>query len=170
MHIERYRETVNQLASTKSDTRFSNKGNEHAQIVVEAMVRNAIYEINIFSGRLSKDFYTSSAILDAFKSFFENATRRLTILTEFTPDNESVKALTELASDEQIIIRSLNTCSDDERSKKSISHFMTADGQAYRFEIADASREAVVNFNEPDVAQALNKIFDAHLNKLTAIA
>lgn len=163
MQIDRYAEVVQRLAKDKADSRFSNKGPEHARVVVEAMFLNASSSVKLYTGCLKKDFYTSEPVLGSLKDFLKRSKGALTILCANNPDSETVSAIRGAPFGGEIRIL---TMSQDESSGSNNEqhHFMTADGVAYRLEIDDSAREAIVNFNEPSVATALNKWFDSKVS------
>lgn len=167
MNIERYRETVNELARAKSDSLFSNKGTDHALVVIEALLSNAEHCVNIFSGSLKEDFYGNPKIREALEKFLSEPARQMSILTENEPSEKIIDAIKSLATEDQVSIYRINEAKSKGRIKRMPGHFITADNQAYRFETSDESREAVVNFNDPEIATNLNKLFYLYTNKLS---
>lgn len=160
MQIDRYQEVVQRLAKEKIDSRFSNKGPEHARVVVETMFRHASSSVNLFTGCLNKDFYTSEPVLESLKDFLARTKGALTIICASTPDSDTVSVIKQSEFGSNVQIRVLSPAEAGTGNHVQ-HHFMTADGVAYRLEVNDAAREAVVNFNEPAVAMTLNNWFDA---------
>lgn len=164
MEIDRYRDVVNRLAVDKVNSRFSNKGPEHASVVVDAMFRNATSSIKLYTGQLNTAFYTSDNVFEALRSFLQDKKGSLCILSERTPDAEAVEKIKALTADTHLSLHVLNKTTQ----ALPLGHFMTADNMSYRLELNDEAREAVVNFNEPLIATTLNKLFDTHLENHSA--
>lgn len=158
MEIDRYKDVVDRLAAEKKDSRFTNKGPNHAGVVVAAMLRNATSNVKLFTGKLPSNFYTSDDVLDAFKTFLAKGS--VTVLVADTCDDVSLQKLKEVNAGKPLTFFALN-----EKIEKMPPHFMVADGQAFRLEMDDAKAEAVVNFNEPKIAATLSGIFDSLVEK-----
>jgi hypothetical protein len=151
MHIDQYRK-----ASEKVNSRFSNKGNDHAAIVVEHLFRTAENTIRIYSGCIAADFYVKDSLKTAVKEFLDKEEARLLIITENAADAATKDYLDQFG--DRVSIKSLE---DNTGAQKALGkHFMVADGRAYRLETDDANREAVVNFNEPGIAGVLTAMFE----------
>jgi hypothetical protein len=158
MEIDRYKDVVDRLAAEKKDSRFTNKGPNHARVVVAAMLNNATSNVKLFTGTLPSSFYTSEEVLEAFKTFLAKGS--VTVLAADTCDDVALQKLKEVAAGKPITFFSLT-----EKIEKMPPHFMVADGQAFTLEMDDAKAEAVVNFNEPKIAATLSGIFDSLVEK-----
>ncbi|MES3000648.1 MAG: hypothetical protein V4787_08145 [Pseudomonadota bacterium] len=157
MNIDQYRTAVEALAAGKSDRRFSNKGSQHAAVVVQQMFHTAADRVRIFSGALSPDIYLQEPVKQEIETFLSRAGTSLQVITQ-KPINEATAAF--LSHFDRVKICSLN----GEKTAAPIEHhFLVADSRAYRLETDEENREAVVNFNEPRVAASLNAMFDRAL-------
>lgn len=165
MQIDRYQEVVNRLAETKTDSRFSNKGPDHARVVVDALFRHATSSVKLYTGHLSDDFYTSEPVLNAIKTFLQKSNSQLCILSEREPDVQSIDAIRELSDANQLMVYVINDKAPTDVQLP--GHFMTVDNASFRLEVDDGAREAVVNFNEPSIATTLSKIFDAYVERFS---
>ncbi len=167
MKIDRYEEVVNRLAADKTDSRFSNKGPDHATIVVNALFRNATSTVRLFTGCLYENFYTSDIVASAVQKFLENSTVRLSILSENPLSARGMEWVQSLAGGDRVSVFILDK-TKIAKDAKIPNHFMVADNQAFRLEIDDAKREAVVNFNEPTLAIALSNLFDTLVERCSS--
>jgi hypothetical protein len=157
MEINLYREAVALAATTKLDSRFSNKGSDHAKVVMQYIFRSADNCVRWYSGRIASDFLLSHELKNAVTDYLNKDGSKLIIIAEKKADPESLIFLQLFKS--KVEIHFLSEL--DLKPKISLpGHFIVADDISFRLETNDATREAIVNFNEPAIARRLITLFD----------
>jgi len=156
MNIDQYRTAVEALANEKPNKRFSNKGAQHAAVVVEQIFRGATDTVRVFSGSLSSDIYLQEPVKASIQQFLQRPNTSLWVITQTAIDPATEAFIRRIATEGRVVV-----VSAPESARELGNHFMVADGRAYRFEVDGKNREAVVNFNEPGIATALAASFDS---------
>lgn len=146
-----YRETVEKLAANATNQRITNSGPEHAEIVLESMLRNAKSVVRLYSGSL-RDVYKRQSLIEAAQGFLSSPDSNLKILLEKETEQDGQAFLAALPKG-RVAIKIA-------KKKVSPNHFSVADDRAYRIELDDSAVQALVNFNEPDIAVVLSNMFD----------
>ena len=157
MNIDMYRDAVVHLAESKANSRFSNKGNAHAEVLVQQLFMHADKSVRWFTGKLAEDFVTSEVIATSIRKFMSRPGARLFVLSETAIDPHSLKLLKPFAS--QVSVKVLPAPLEKPASPP--KHFIVTDALGYRLETHDQNREAVANFNEPELALKLVESFDS---------
>ena len=157
MNIDLYRDAVVHLAESKANSRFSNKGNAHAEVLVQQLFLHAEKTVRWFTGKLAADFVTSEVISTAVRTFLSKPSARLLIVAESPIDVKSLELLAPFHN--QVCIKVLPSSSVKVASPP--MHFIVTDAVGYRLETHDQNREAVANFNEPELALKLVESFDS---------
>lgn len=162
IHDKDYKKSVNDFAEKKVDFLFSNKGNDHAAIVVSAMFKNAENYIYMYSGSLNGDVTAEPEFLHALKKFIDDG-KTLKVLLETTPVvescSEALKIVMEASGSSNVIIKVIEEEVKKEFRKRQIKHFMIADGMSFRYEIDEEKYKAICNFNDIEMVQKLSNIF-----------
>ena len=168
IHDKDYKKSVNDFAEKKVDFLFSNKGNDHAAIVVSAMFKNAENYIYMYSGSLNGDVTAESEFLSALRKFIDDG-KTLKVLLERTPViencSEALKIVMEASGSSNVIIKVIGEEAKKEFKKKELRHFMIADGMSFRYEIDEEKYKAICNFNDIEMAKKLSDIFQKAFEK-----
>jgi hypothetical protein len=157
MNIDLYREAVIHLAKSKANSRFSNKGNAHAEVLVQQLFLHADKTVRWFTGKLAEDFVTSEFIAASIHKFLSKPDARLLVLSESAIDPKSVALLRQFP--DKVSLKVLTASLD--KPVSSSKHFIVTDALGYRLETHDQNREAVANFNEPELALKLVESFES---------
>jgi len=165
--IEEYTEAVNYFAEQKDDMLFTNKGKDHAAIVLCAMLKNAEGKVDIFSGSLNRDVADDTRFLDALKEFIDSG-KTLRVLLESDIPTEPSKALNMVmdAAKKSKLVQ-YKTLKEEDKEKMSklfkdgqLHHFAVADRRALRLETDAIDFKALVSFNDPEYAGSLQIMFN----------
>jgi len=170
MEIDYY-EIVENCASKKLDVEIANGQIDHAQILLEAMLRHGKKSIKIFTGALKEELYSDFRFKEWVKIYFLISTGKLTFLIQKI-DNLKEHELYILAKEldpeaKRITFHILNDSSD---AADETNHFAVMDDLAYRLEIDDERVEAKANFNDEKKNQELTNKFDTYLNQSIHVA
>jgi CMP-N-acetylneuraminic acid synthetase len=157
MEINLYKEAVSKLAANRTNSRFSNKGTDHAKVVIEHIFGAAEESVRWYSGCIASDFLLSAEIQKAMNTYLERQGAELVVITEFAADPQSLSFLKSFGDKAKVF--SLEHATTE--TKQSLpTHFMVADGKSFRLETDNVKREAIVNFNDPAIAARLTELFD----------
>jgi hypothetical protein len=170
MEIDYYK-LVENCASKKLDVEIANGQIDHAQILLEAMLRHGKKSIKIFTGALREELYSDFKFKVSVKIYFLISIGTLTFLIQ-NIDNLKEHELYKLAREldpkaKRITFHILNNSSD---AGDETNHFAVMDNLAYRLEIDDERVEAKANFNDEKQNQELTKKFDTYLNQSIHVA
>ena len=155
--FEEYKKLVEEAANKQSKEFILNEDVIHAQVVIENLFLNAKKNINIFSGELNPEVYSSSGVVNNIKRFLEKKANRISILLQNgnnskLEDNAFVKLCR--GFEQKCQIKMVN-----EKDKNRKNHFITVDGQAYRFEPDNKKPKAIACFNDKKFSMEIDKQF-----------
>ncbi len=159
-----YRKVLDRANNKDENVFISNSHLGHAVYATKLILgkSNDENQVKMFSGQLKDYFYDSEEMREAFR----NATKegaKIRIVTEKIGN----KNFLEFARKEKIEIRELKE-SKEKLGLKKLGHFVLV-GSAFRFEtphpLEEIIAEGVVNFNNPESANLLSKVFDNLITK-----
>ncbi|MBA5249255.1 MAG: hypothetical protein FE834_06965 [Gammaproteobacteria bacterium] len=158
-----YFELVERCASKKIDVEIANGKIEHAQILLEAMLRHGKKSVNIFTGRLDESLYASEKFKIWVDIYHRVSDGTLNFVIQSIADLQKhplyayVKAIDPNFDRIKFFIVKSNSA-----AFKNKNHFATMDGLAYREEVDDRKIRAIANFND----EKKNKELQATFNNL----
>lgn len=169
MKLSDYEKSVKRMAESAVDYDFSNKGYEHAGIVLTHLIKNAITSYKMYSGSLCSEVLDQNNTVT--KSIIDAANRGvdIQILLEHPPKTMSdvsgaLKKVMEMSeSCKNIEVKCASSEFIDALSTRFLSdnlHFSVADSKAFRLEIDSEDFKAACNFNAPHLAKHLEFCFD----------
>jgi hypothetical protein len=150
-----YQIRVQQRATTDSDQPFSNKGLEHAAVVMRELFLKAQRSIYLFANNFDSSFYGRPEMLDAIESFLRQNDSVLKIGLEniSVTDNLTLHSLCKNYPRKIEIAYFSNTTDIGE------NHFCIVDDKAYRLETDHDTKKAIVCFNDPSFAAKYSQEF-----------
>ncbi len=161
-----YERAVSFLAQKKENFPFPNKGADHAAVVVSNILKYAQESVRMFSGALEGEVAQNKNVIKELVKFVERG-GKLKILIEREPSENSplfnrVKEL-EKAYNTTIIKNAPQEFIDEMRKIfGEIYHFIVADGKSFRIETDTNDYKAICNFNDPEIAESLERLFDKY--------
>jgi hypothetical protein len=167
-----YQTSVSRFAAERSAERFSNRGYDHAEIVLLAGLANAEFTVDVYTGKCQDNFYNKQSILSAFDNFLSGgANRNVRIVLENSGDGTAQKNARSFRA--SLIERHRSQVSLFQANTKlplePYGHFWIFDGRGFRFETNLDKAEAVVCFNEPDTAAVLLRAFETVASQATLL-
>ena len=155
-----YLEKIEFLASNAINEEFYNSNEEHAQIVLTAMVRYSKEKVRIFCGNMCTDVSNDPKYLNEIKLFLSERRGFMEILfceyKDHFKDQPIYKLLNQYPQ-EQVKIKTINTLLM--YNGKPV-HFTVSDNKSFRFETDTLEKTARGNFYDPDSAKMLSEEFD----------
>ena len=169
--LSAYSKAVNELARAGSTLVFMNDSEDHAAIVIEAMIKHASKEILMYDGQLKGDVSgRSDTFLETIQEFVTTRKGTLRMVMdddEFTGSPvESVLLGLRAAHPERVDIRrasekfiaEVDALRDEFRFNSPI-HFTVGDARMFRIELPKGKRKGYCCFTNPIVSRELNKAF-----------
>lgn len=146
---EMYRQSVERLARDAVRARITNTGHEHSMIAFDQIFAHATDIVRVYTAQTSDLEF----LMPMIQTFLAKPNTELRILLQrysSTPDptRELTPALRKRA-----IVRYARTFIGSE-------FFTIGDSRSYRLEMENEVLDAVVSFNEPDIAVRLSRQFD----------
>ena len=150
---------------------FYNSNERHASIVLRALVKNAKRYIKIVCDSMCTDVSNNREYLDLLERFLQgSADRSIKIL--FVRYDSHFRDLPIAALlrkyNRQVEIRSREGVDVNFDGKP--VHFTMADDKAFRIETDIKAKMAFGNFNNPEQASVLNRVFDRFFNQPETVA
>lgn len=173
MAIDAYEKAVDHYGKNKIDAEFTNKGPEHASIVVSRIFEYAKYSVKIFTGTLNSQVADSPKYMQALHRYV-NSGRPLFVIVEEMPQlvdcSNALKFVIESSNNPLLNVKYKIATPEfiESVSNSFISHnpyhFMIADDSIYRVETEREEFKAICNFNDEKITKRLAKTFDAFFN------
>jgi hypothetical protein len=179
--LEKYVESVEELAIEHDDLVFNNTSHKHAAIVVSMMLKYGEGEFCIYDSNLSGDIANQyEGFYPALEQFVTNGNSvKILIDNDSNMDNFLVSRLSELKklSKGKVELRKVNKKFQDAiqfKYKKQIN-FAVCNSKAVRVEEVDKSikeldRKAFCSFNRSDIAAPLYNIFSSEYGNCEPVA
>lgn len=168
---EIYKQSVDIACKKKYDITLDNNNHEHAEYALAKIFETAKGELYIFADSLSKpgNAKRSKFYLRNLHQFVSNSSNKLSvILLKDDPNSETLTYLKAMKSHDDYK-ENINLSIFNEKHKdqllKTIKggndfHFTTASTSGiYRLEYDTINRKATLNFNDPNYAESLKKLF-----------
>lgn len=170
MEIDYY-ELVENCASKKLDVEIANGKIDHAQILLEAMLRHGKKNINIFSGELKEELYSDFRFQTWVQVYYLISKGTLTFIIQNLDDleNHTLYSFVKELDPEFKRIKFYIVNKDSEASKEE-NHFAIMDDSAYRLETDDENVKAKANFNDKSKNTELTTKFNTFLTQSTQYA
>jgi len=161
-----YFKLVEKCASKKMDVEISNGQIEHAQILLQAMLRHGKDSVNIFTGKLDEKLYASLEFKTWMRVYYLISDGKL---------NFVIQKISNL-QDHPLYIWAKEIDSKFDRIKFFITqenseafehknHFSTMDNLAYRDETDDGEVRAIANFNDEKKNKELQNKFNIFMQQ-----
>ncbi len=166
-----YYQLVEDCASKKLDVEISNAKIDHAQTLLEAMLRHGKKDVSIFSGTLNEELYSDFRFQSWVKIYHLISKGTLTFIIQNIDSLEEhtlyafVKSID--PKFERIKFYIVNNNSD---AASEINHFAIMDNLAYRLETDDERVKAKANFNDSIKNNELRNKFNTFLKQSTQFA
>ena len=146
---------------------FFNTSDEHAQIVLTAMMHYAKKEVNIYCGNLCTDVSNNPDYLNEIKSFVDDRNGSIKIiLCDYKEDLKKKPIYEQFKDHNKVVFKKTNSRLIYNRKPV---HFTIVDQLAYRLETDIKKKIARGNFNDPQAAASLHNYFEALDKKSTEI-
>ena len=168
--MDDYKKAVIDFSNNKKDFQFTNKGEQHAAIVVANLIRTTDNELRIYSGKLNRDVANDKYLVKMLNSFLESGKILYLILDEMPSDEEISESLRQIIESSENPLRNVAIKIDtDSLFKEKLAkiftdekphHFMIGDNLSYRLEIDAEEYKAICNFNNIKIVTTLKKQFD----------
>lgn len=167
-----YEKAVRFMADNNENTIFTNKGSDHAAIVLTHLLRTAKDEVIFFSGNFNSAVTDDANFLEALESYAKTGKKLYACFDNLPEDSSNysqalslLHSLKDKPSTNIKIITSTQQLIDDVTSvfvRDEPLHFAIADKKAYRVEIDANEYKASCNFNEPESAIKLHNVIIKH--------
>lgn len=135
---------------------FENSGEEHARIVIDAMLNSAVEDVGIFGEEALGSVFDADLLR---KTAEQPGMRPIRFLLEakspFDRPTSALPDLIDLVVAGKIEVRHLST-----QPKSRLGHFTVVDGQHVRLERDHPRRKAIVAFGAPELASSAAELFD----------
>jgi len=167
--MDSYRNAVKFLSENSIENEFSNKGPEHAAIVLEHMLKTAKNEIRFFSGSFNQDVTKDTDFMRELDKFLSSGKKFYLFLENLPLQEERSSALSKVIEyskkyPNNIIYKEIPKDFTTELQSRfqsgNVYHFTVSDDTSYRVEIDKSNYKAICNFNDSNIALKLKKIFD----------
>lgn len=167
--MEKYIRFIEDLANTESETPYTNKGEQHASIVMGNIFRTSKNIIEMYSGNFDNSVTNKDYFLDNLIQFLLKPDTKLRLILEGKPDKASISyKLIESFNGDKVEIKKeagqLFYFGDDISQKV---HFAIGDGRMYRIETDSSLKKAQGCFNDVKNAKMLSEMFNTQFNKLS---
>lgn len=163
--MDEYKAYIDRLAGSKSPDMINNSSSEHASVLASAMFKYGASGVNIFTGQLHPETYSTDYVVNQAAVFLQKG-GSLRVLIQDSEDkisSENIKNhpfLNMLKKKECPVQQVSFHRVDKDVADKTPYHFMYMDDYAFRFEPNNQEPVAFASFNKPDVARKLAAIFD----------
>lgn len=162
----KYENYIEGLAINEKNHLFFNSGKDHAIIVLSQIFSQAKNYVKLYSGNLNGGISSSDKYIKAVSGFLNRGGKLEILLEQFDSAKEPV-IFELLKGSNNVSVKSHScTLSSSSNQFKSI-HFCIADGRMYRLENDTEKFTAQGNFNDKNVVQELESIFDKISNHET---
>ncbi len=165
-----YKKAVVDFSNNKKDFQFTNKGEQHAAIVVANLIRTTDDELRIYSGKLNRDVANDSYLVKMLNLFLESGKTLYLILDEMPDSDGMSQSLKQIIASKNNHLRNVKIKIDTNNIfKEKLAtifmdnqphHFMLGDNLSYRLEVDAEQYKAVCNFNDTEIVASLKKQFD----------
>ncbi|CAB5496876.1 hypothetical protein [Bathymodiolus thermophilus thioautotrophic gill symbiont] len=161
-----YFKLVEECASKKMDVKISNGKIEHAQILLQAMLRHGKNSVNMFAGTLNKKLYASLEFRISVKIYHLISNGKLNFIIQDINNlqNHPLYVLVKSIDPRFDKIKFFIVKKDSEASKYK-NHFSTMDDLAYRNEIDDEGVSAIANFNDKETNKEFRQKFNIFMEQ-----
>ncbi len=164
VEIQAYKVAIENLATGRDKSIFTNSGPDHAAIVLANIFRTAKKYIKIYTGRFDKCVSNNEYYMASLKEFLGRDIP-LSIIFESDPDLDSSALKLILSTHKQNDKISLKKLIPSYSPMGEFNHFIIADDMMFRAEkINDYS--AIGSFNDSKLAKNLNTRFES-LDKIS---
>jgi len=160
-----YEKSIKFLAANSEDFEFTNKGAEHASIVLVNMLNQTEDEFLMFSGTFNSDVADQDAFLFALERYLESGKKfKLLLEEEIKKESKAFKLFKKYAKKDGIV--EFKQASQDfinevkDIFEGNILHFAVSDSKRYRLETDKENFKAIGNFNDPQLAQSFKDLFE----------
>ena len=167
--MEDYKARLARLDLLDSSEVINNTSIEHASLMIARMIARARTSVKIFTGSLNPAVYADEAVLRAFGTFLLGREGNAQILVHSdgikVTDDAIIGELSPLGKLAEtfgydlyarIKVRRLSS-----QLQNSVSaNFIVVDRKSFRFQRDIAKHDAVGSFNQPEIAEKLEPIFD----------
>lgn len=169
-----YEQLVGRLAAQQSSELISNSSAEHAAVLIKYMFTCAEKTIKIFNGCLSTSVFGKADVINAAKTFVEKGGRIQVVVQEAFSEEALAShglltALRQMCCNNNETKNSFTMYLGDEQVQNIPSHFLIMDNAGYRLEENREQPVAFASFNDPQIVESLDKLFERILNKSTPI-
>ena len=156
-----YKKEIDALADSGANKVFYNSSPAHAAIVLNAMVRNANKHIDIYCNNMLSDISNNDEyrlLVDRFLS--GNSSRKIRVLfAKYSEDFLKTHIYSVFAKyPNQVKLKKLSD--NNILYKNKAVNFTVADNKAFRLETNVDEKIAYGNFNDPNNAQVLSRVFN----------
>ena len=156
-----YAEKIFKLAKDRVNEVFYNSSPEHAIIVHQALVQNADSYVYIFSSSMCTEVSNNPEYCEIVKRFLSGSEKRKIkiVLTHYEKENFPEKPIAKVLAlfPSQVEVRKFD---GQVEYKGKPAHFTVSDDRAFRLETNIEDQMAFGNFNSPDQATDLKKVFE----------
>jgi hypothetical protein len=164
-----YDESVEQLATSKINLEFDNRGAPHALTVISNLFKTTEKSIIMFSEKLNSEVADKDVFLSHLQNYLKSGKSFKLLLETLPSENERSEALNLVIkkSEEENSNVFIKKLSEEELSemrsyftnKDTAYHFIVSDERAFRIETDPVEFKAVCNFNNPEVAKSFTQLF-----------
>jgi len=165
--MQDYEKSIKFLATNSENFEFTNKGAQHASIVLVNMLNQTEEEFLMFSGTFNSEVTDQDAFLFALERYLESSKKFKLLLEEkIKKESKAFKLFKKYAKKDGII--EFKQASQDflnevkDIFEDNILHFSVSDGKRYRLETDKENFKAIGNFNDPTLAQSFKSLFEDH--------
>jgi len=169
--MDSYRNAVKYLSENLIENEFSNKGPEHAAIVLEHMLKKTENEIRFFSGSFNQNVTKDTYFMKELDKFLSSDKKFFLFLENIPTTSNISPALAKVMEysvkyPDRIIYKKIPEAFINELKSRfqsgNVYHFTVSDSSSYRIEVDKMNYKAVCNFNDSNIALKLKEIFDNH--------
>ncbi len=159
--IEEYRRAVEFFAETNSSDIFSNRGKEHATIVLANLFKYSKNNISILAQNLTSELTSRAEYRESLLNFIDKTNGKLKVLITESPDLGSYEnSLLEELCRKGIKVKKLEKKNESIQEYIRNINFTVGDGKMFRIETNLEEKIAECCFNNQKIAEKLEKIFD----------
>lgn len=155
-----YLNYIDSLAKEAKNEEFFNSSEEHAKIVLTAIMRYAKRYVNIYCESMMSEVSNNEEYLKVVQGFLEKG-GNMNILLNNYDENIVNKGIYKILSyyPNKIKIKKIEDPANKIKYNGNPVHFTVADGKAFRLETDIVNKKAWGNFNDPVDGKVLDDVF-----------
>lgn len=155
-----YLNYIDSLAKEAKNEEFFNSSEEHAKIVLTAIMRYAKQYVNIYCGSMMSEVSNNEEYLNVVQDFLEKGGIMNVLLNNYD-ENLVDKGIYKILSlyPNKIKIKEIKDSTNIIKYNGNPVHFTVADGKSFRLETDIINKKAWGNFNNPVDGKVLDDIF-----------